>query len=343
MDNKINHFKFKVRSHLPDILYFISSMLFFYTQLHIVIEYLMFSKINFVEIWLCLILFKIGELIHEFIDIEYNDIFSILIIIISIGLIKFSTIPIFYFFFSFIFMKIRSNISEYSSKKVKIIGRAIGFILSPFYNSLIYLLCVILTSVICLLTTELETTKRLKINKINNKENSIIYLLMALHHTHYFVYAYSIPIFFFQKNILPIEITGLIFYLGWAAYNAYEKIIKPAWNWFIIGHILAAFSLIILYMTNVLFFTIIAWFMTGLGGGTVYMLHSLVYKKNNNTKKDMLIAEGFGHLIGIILWGIIYLLKGVNANFLFGAFFAIIIAILSYYTNYKTNLISSRF
>lgn len=343
MDNSSRvHLNNKVMLHLPNVLYFIASIVFFYTQLHIVIEYAWNSKMKLTTVCLCLLCFKMGELIHELIDVRYNNIFSILGAVIAICVIKFSTIPILYFLFSFIFMKIRSNISKYSSKRVKVVGRAVGFILSPFYNSFVYLLCVVLIAVICILSIELKSTAiKYGINRIRNKENATVYLLMAFHHMHYFVYAYSIPIIFSQKNVLPMWAMGIIFYLGWAAYNAYEKIIKPGWHWFIIGHILAAVSLITLYITNSISVSIVAWFMTGLGGGTVYMLNSLVYKKDNNTQKDMLVAEGVGHVIGIALWGIICTSIAANACFLLGAFFAVIVIIISCYATYKAKLLNS--
>lgn len=341
--SNLNYLNNKMLICLPDVLFFVTSIMFFYTQLHIVIEYSWFKNIELQTLCLCLLYFKIGELIHEFIEIRYNKVFSIFGAVTSICVIKFSTIPIFYFLFSFIFMKIRSNASKYSNKRVKVIGRAIGFILSPFYNSFIYLFCAIMITVICLLSPQLKKSDiKCGVNKIQNRDNSTVYLLMFFHHMHYFVYAYSIPIVFSQNNILPMWAMGIIFYLGWAAYNAYEKIIKPAWNWFLMGHVLASASLVILYTTNSIIISIFAWFMTGVGGGTVYMLHSLVYKKDIYTSKDMLISEGLGHVIGIALWGFVCILYTANTCFLIGALLAVIVSIVSYYAAYKAKLFNYR-
>ena len=76
-------------------------------------------------------------------------------------------IPIIYFIFSFLMMKIRSNISNYSSKKVKVTARAIGFILAPISNKLVYILISIIILIFCIKANNLKNSDtKFGINKI---------------------------------------------------------------------------------------------------------------------------------------------------------------------------------
>jgi hypothetical protein len=93
---------------------------------------------------------------------------------------------------------------------------------------------------------------------------------------------------------------NLVFYIGWAAYNAYERFVRPSWKFILIGHIIAAISLIMLGEADTIISISFWWFMIGLGGGTVYMLQPLTCTTPYGLT-ELKISEGFGHVFGILV------------------------------------------
>ncbi|XGU46129.1 hypothetical protein ACEXAJ_07185 [Fusobacterium necrophorum subsp. funduliforme] len=315
-------------------IYFLTSMLFFYFQLNMVIQNYFQTPNNIVHLVIRMFFFKLGEFFHEIIEIKYGRFSIIISFLVSILIIKYDN-PILYFLFSFTLMKIRNTVSEQSSKKIKVLGRALGFILAPFSNLVVYIIFLCFLYLGIFFYVENIKFRFIRINCVRNRKEIGYYALMTLHHIHYFIYAYSVPILFIKRTIIPIYCIGIIFYCGWAAYNAYEAIITPSWKWFITGHILAMLSLFMMFYFDNFYIELLGWFLTGLGGGTIYMLHNLVKTQNEFTKQDLLIAEGVGHVVGIGLWGVIILYYSINYTFLAGAIVAVLVSILSYILNLK--------
>jgi hypothetical protein len=153
---------------------------------------------------------------------------------------------------------------------------------------------------------------------------------MLLHHCHYFTYAYSIPVIYSIKTSLKRPFAGIMFFVGWIAYNAYEKYLKPNRLNFVIGHAILSASLFLLYFSSSITSITFLWFLTGLGGGTVYMLKHSIPQINTGNVKDLRIFEGFGHVLGLLIWGIAIIHFKAECTFIIaGVVGCIVIAVTS--------------
>ncbi|EEQ16968.1 Uncharacterised protein [Yersinia intermedia] len=311
--------------------YSIFTLIFFSVQLRIVIDTFYFEKNSFIVLFYCLLFLKLGELVNELIVINATKLFAVLGTISLFMIIYMNGFFVFVgcFIFGFCLMKVRDKTIQHSTKKIKFTARAIGFVLSPI---LPYILLVILCimAMIAIVTTRFDEdiSDNFSLQWYDGSVGIVGNLCMGIHHFHYFSYAYSIPLAFFIFTSINSAWLGLIFYIGWAAYNAYERIIKPSWNYLFIGHIVAAVSLIMLANNHTIASMTFWWFMTGLGGGTVYMIQSLSNVKCNSST-ELKISEGFGHVFGILAWGGSINYLGVDASFIFGAIGGILVAIIS--------------
>ncbi|PSR24742.1 MAG: hypothetical protein C7B47_14115 [Sulfobacillus thermosulfidooxidans] len=231
-------------------------------------------------------------------------------------------------------MKIRDTTALFSTRRVKIWARLVGFVIAPFSSALVVIAGTLLIFVDAFTALYRFQHSKFRFYWMRNRRNYKAYLTMTIHHIHYFAYAYSIPILFAATGHLSNSLMGLTFYVGWAAYNAYEKLVKPRWIWFIVGHVVALVALIGLTDSRHLSAIFLWWFLTGLGGGSVYMLHSLVPESGSTVARDMRIAEGLGHTAGILLWGFVALRIGVRATFEVGAAFAFLSLILGFINLY---------
>ncbi|WP_027410594.1 hypothetical protein [Anoxybacteroides tepidamans] len=326
----------KVNKLYMDVIYFLLTVLFFYTQLHIAIEFAWQKSISLSTLILALLFLKIGEAFHEFFDAGSIRMWILMAAFASIVII-FNPHYLFFFIFGLSMMKVRSTVAKYSSKKVKIVARTLGFLVAPLSSKTIYLSYVIILFVACLLYRDLGQIKlKLKLYVPKIKVNFPVYWTMGLHHAHYFAYAYTIPYLFSIRTDIPYWLMGLIFYIGWAAYNAYEWFLKPKWRYFMFGHIIALIALVGLYYSNNDIGISFWWFMTGLGGGTVYMLHSFLIDQEKSSSREMLIAEGIGHVSGILAWGLTSLFLSLEYTLIVGAILAFATTAMAIYSKNKS-------
>ena len=314
-----------------DVLYFLVTLLFFYVQLHMVVEYAWHQHITLLALFLNLLCFKLGELAHELFD---GGPASLWIVLAATSAILSTAMPalwIVYLIFGLSMMKIRVELSAYSARSVKLSSRALGFILAPLYHPLVFALFVAVTFALCLFQSRhIQTNADPRWHWFTLPENKRVYLTMGIHHAHYFIYCYSIPISFAAWSDLPLWSMGLVFFVGWAAYNIYEKWLRPSWTAFIIGHLIGAISLVGLYFAEALSPLLFWWFMTGLGGGTVFMLHRLVPRPADVVDREMSITEGFGHVFGVAAWGVLIFFVSPESPYLAGAILAALSMLIAY-------------
>ena len=95
----------KIKS--AEILYFITSFIFFYIQLNIILGYCVLHKYEIYTAATALVLFKFGEVMHEIIRIRFHPLFVLLTVISVVVILLFPSIVISYGIFSFSIMKIR--------------------------------------------------------------------------------------------------------------------------------------------------------------------------------------------------------------------------------------------
>lgn len=303
----------------------LTSLLFFYLQLNVAIKAAL-GQVPLITAALCLCCFKTGELLHEVFDIQYHPLFTLIWVSAFVGSQFFLGQWWLYLIFSYFMMSCRATLLTVSAKKYKVLGRAVGFVISPISCSTILSLSAIALGLFCLIAVPAKRLHAQVFLPFANRsfpKNKYAYLAMSVHHFHYFAYCYSIPILVTRtSNVSPLCI-GLIFYLGWSAYNAYERFIKPSYLWIISGHIVAAGALLWMYFDHGLFSLLIGWFLTGLGGGTVYMIPSLLRPPLEFTKQDMAVAEGIGHITGMVTWLFFAVYYSDYSPLLVGAFGAI--------------------
>ncbi|MCX7569337.1 hypothetical protein OS242_05140 [Tumebacillus sp. DT12] len=321
-----------------DVLYFLVTLLFFYVQLHMVIQFAWLGHITLLALFLNLLCFKLGELAHELFDGGPAPLWIVLAAGSAILSATMPDLSVLYFVFGLAMMKIRVELSAYSARSVKLSSRALGFILAPLFHPVVFEIFVVATFALCLLHIKhIKTNEAPRLHWFTLPENKRVYWTMGVHHAHYFIYCYSIPISFAAWSDLPMWSMGLVFYVGWAAYNAYEKWLRPSWPAFIIGHFIGALSLIGLYYAEALSPLLFWWFMTGLGGGTVFMLHRLVPRPADVVDRELSITEGFGHVFGVAVWGLLIFTVSPESPYLAGAILAALSMFIAYNASKSKN------
>ena len=143
--------------------------------------------------------------------------------------------------------------------------------------------------------------------------------IMLIHQSHYFLYAYIIPWFYISKFSIDASKAGLWFSIGWLSYIYSRSIFgeNSIIRNFIAGHIIAAISLGLNFFfasTSIYIYSIL-WFLTGIGGGSVYCLHQLK-KTHLDDDSDMDTCENIGHITGTILCFFVLFLSDIP-DFLF--------------------------
>ena len=98
---------------------------------------------------------------------------------------------------------------------------------------------------------------------------------MAVHQSHYFLYSCFLPFVFIHTQAIPVAFTGLAFALGWTSY-CWAPWLFRRWQpmrAFVFGHlvVVAALTLMVWWITSPIV-VLLAWFISGFGGGTVFCL-----------------------------------------------------------------------
>lgn len=141
------------------------------------------------------------------------------------------------------------------------------------------------------------------------------HIAMMLHHTHYFTYAYAVPVFFLALAPKWLALAGVHFYLGYACYDLwYVARRHPSWKVFLFGHVVAAGALLFLFSTNNVFAFTILWVITGIGAGTVKMLLGLRDPNDLEPGHNLTIYEDFGHILGIVLCTLLIVLTDAQTT-----------------------------
>lgn len=121
-----------------------------------------------------------------------------------------------------------------------------------------------------------------------------------LHHAHYFLYCYT---FWRLMPDLPAWAVGPLFTVGWLAYFVAEAAIGRrvpfAPGVIAAGHILCAVCIAAMLGTSAPVPLMLLWFLTGVGGGTAYML------ANGPQAHHRERAEDSGHVLGTLAGGIL--------------------------------------
>ena len=146
-------------------------------------------------------------------------------------------------------------------------------------------------------------------------------LLLAtewLHHAHYFTYCYT---FWRLIPALPVGAVGVLFSIGWAAYFVAEVMVGRTRHFSMVilafGHLVCAACLFAMAAATTLAPMMFLWFVTGVGGGTAYMLN------NGPQVRGRERAEDLGHATGTMAGGTLATMVGAKAALDWAAYLAI--------------------
>jgi hypothetical protein len=217
------------------------------------------------------------------------------------------------------------KISTFKKRLSRILGFAISVLFNQYFIVLIAA-CVILLAIVAF---PQDIRKRdLSFNR--NLSIDLFAATMVVHQSHYFSYAYFIPYLFLKILRIDLVFDGVIFAVGWVSYSiaflVYGK--KRLLVSLSVGHFLASMTLGLLFVYSSDFpISIIAWFLSGFGGGTVYCLKGL--QGLSEPRSDLDLWESIGHIFGLVISLLVVWIFGPLYVFLAGAMLAMSVGLLT--------------
>lgn len=129
----------------------------------------------------------------------------------------------------------------------------------------------------------------------------VLGVTMAVHQSHYFLYSCFLPLVFIRTQAVPLALIGLAFALGWTSY-CWAPWLFRRWRperAFVFGHcvVVAALVMMIWWIASPTV-VLLAWFISGFGGGTVFCLRDLERRRHPAREGHMDAWENIGHVIG---------------------------------------------
>lgn len=190
-----------------------------------------------------------------------------------------------------------------SSTFVKRVFRVVGFACSGLFSWYgLLLVPIIAVAITAVLARDLKGSKKLSIPR--TLSIGPLGWIMMVHQSHYFSYAYIIPLLMVNYHAVDSRVAGLLFCIGWLSYIFSRKVFGETRliRNFALGHVLASTTLagIFLFFTDSIAVLLFLWFLTGFGGGTVYCLRQL-RAESRTDKSDMDVWENVGHILGILI------------------------------------------
>jgi len=200
----------------------------------------------------------------------------------------------------------QDGVSVFSKRTVRIIG----FLLAGAASGITLTIGVVVTLVVTILALVNIRIESLNAVYPKKAKGNRLAAIMVIHQSHYFSYALWIPLILTYRSGVPIYLIGVCFIIGWLSYIYSERLFgrfNIFWV-FIAGHILVAISLIVIG-TNIgnLILVLLAWFVSGLGGGSVFSLKRL-NKTISSVPIDLDLWEDVGHVSGVLVSIILTLL-----------------------------------
>jgi hypothetical protein len=209
--------------------------------------------------------------------------------------------------------------------------RILGFLLAGLISQIALLAVCLLAAVIFVLLPRFGHDLPTEIkHKVSPKVN-FLSMIMVVHQSHYFSYAYLLPILFVKQLNIPVYLCGVCFMIGWLSYIFSEKLFgKLDLRYvFILGHLFAAGSLALIGFFHTSTWVVLAgWFLSGLGGGSIFCLKRMNSKTLQPSNLDF--WENVGHVCGTIvsLFLAALLISNYHAIFWISAVLAIVTASL---------------
>lgn len=217
----------------------------------------------------------------------------------------------------------KDSISTSLKRTLRILGFVMAWIVTPY---IMFAIFAIIGTV--LLFTNFNWPK---ISVIKPKLN-FINIIMIIHQLHYFCYSYFILLVIYKSvSNNNMFIVCCLFSIGWLTYAYVPEIIKGKnyGLYFIFGHLFLASILICLSKAQGSLACVL-WLLTGFGGGTVYCINKLAIKNNSYDNNSMVFSENIGHVIGVIIGIMVFILskKNIFIPILISGIIAILAAVL---------------
>jgi hypothetical protein len=164
-----------------------------------------------------------------------------------------------------------------------------------------------------------------------------IYRLLAFiffHHVQYFIVVYFLLVFLCRTFELPAFLAGGLMLIGWIGYSLAQSLILQYHRGLIeIFHLLNGLALICMswaLQIHSLDWVILLWCITGILGGSAYVVGLIPGLNRYGTKGSRNSAESFGHVCGVLLCALTaYLDLTLGAVMILGAAFSALAAILA--------------
>ena len=209
--------------------------------------------------------------------------------IIAIGVLTFSTS------LQILRRSLKEQISVNSRKKnftksLAMVSGSIG-VLSPQWLALV----VVLVAMVLIIVIHAVLVRPLRY-KPSSKiaiRNDLLWFEF-LHHAHYFAYCYT---FWALFGVELTPFVGPLFLIGWLGYFVLEWLLRERFllhssRLLMAGHLICAAALWSMLLTKASLVILLLWFITGIGGGTAYMLG------NTPNGGDRELYEDLGHIVG---------------------------------------------
>lgn len=214
----------------------------------------------------------------------------------------------------------------------KRLSRIVGFALSGIFSYWMITTVLLILMIVSLVVTQSSSLKP----KLPSP--TPLALVMIIHQSHYFSYAYVLPALLLLQLSVPAPLVGIYFIVGWLSYISTEKIVrsKKYIHVLIAGHILVALSLTVLgFFYSSLPLVVISWFFSGLGGGTVFCITRINKLLVLKSHTEIEFWEDIGHVTGVTLSIIlaIFLISNPFRVFYVSALLAIITALGVFLSN----------
>ena len=182
-------------------------------------------------------------------------------------------------------------------------SRIVGFVGAGFFslNMLALVPAVVLALAIILNVAGSVMTEDVRLLKPRHLGTADV--AMIVHQAHYFTYAYMIPFLFTHEHGFSGVMAGLAFAVGWVSYSMTPLLlgrvsVLPV---VLIGHSVVALSLMTIMVDGgSLQVLLIAWFVSGFGGGSVFGIRRLAELWAAGKQADgMDTWENIGHVLGV--------------------------------------------
>lgn len=217
--------------------------------------------------------------------------------------------------------KIREHYKNHEKppKKYKVVSRIVAFCLVPLFSFWILVPFVIYFLIKSVSEKCIHEEKTALFPKLGGAYQE--YVLLHVHHIHYFAYAFAIPYLSIEVFHVNFLWTGIIFVVGWGAYNVYENRIASKLSYISIGHVIAGAGIGLIWAFPQAFtIMLLGWFLTGLGGGTFYMIKEKLPPGRGVSE----VVELWGQLLGMIIFAISAWMNNFAIAYVFGIVFAVI-------------------